>query len=173
MKFSSIKKKLCLLLYYGIAQYLPDSYCSIHFVGNLSNAIRVSLCKQIFYKCGNIRTINKKVNFGSGKLIEMGDESGIGARTQIPSNTIIGSHVMLGRDSFILAANHRFDRIDVPINDQGDLPSKQTIIEDDCWIGIRCIFTPGRIIKKRNYNWNGFCCHKGFPRILYYWRCAC
>ena len=162
-QFIKLKKFVCLLLYYGFAQYLPDSYCSIKFIGNLSNAIRVFFCKRIFFKCGHIRTINRKVQFGSGRFIEMGDESGIGARTQLPANTIIGNHSMIGRDSFILESNHRFDRIDIPINDQGSLPPKQTVIEDDVWIGVRCIFTPGRNVKKGTIIGMGSVVTKDFP----------
>lgn len=82
----SVKKIVCLVLYYGIAQFLPNSYSS--YGGKISNSIRVFLCKRIFKKCGDIRTINRRVSFGSGRRIEMGKDSGIGANTQIPSNTI-------------------------------------------------------------------------------------
>ena len=75
---------MCLYLYYGFATYLPDSYAS--FVGKLGNALRFFLCKRIFKKCGKIRTINRRVNFGSGRNIEMGDDAGIGANTEILSD---------------------------------------------------------------------------------------
>lgn len=156
-----LKKTICLLLYYGLAQYLPDSYSKVF--GKPSNAIRVALCKRIFKKCGNIRTINRKVNFGSGANVVMGDASGIGARTRIPNDTIIGSHSILGRDSFILEANHRYDRLDLPINDQGSLPRKQTIIEDDVWIGLHTLMTPGRIIRKGTVVGMGTVLTKDFP----------
>ena len=131
--------------------------------GVTSNRIRVFLCKRIFKKAGNISTINKKVSFGSGKNVEMGDNSGIGARTYIPSDTIIGSNVIIGRDSHFLWANHRFDSLDIPICKQGDLPTKQTIIEDDVWIGIRCLFTPGRHIAKGTIIGMGACVTKDLP----------
>ena len=156
-----LKRKLYLLFYYGIAQFLPDSYSKI--MGKTSNAIRVFLCKKIFKKCGSIRTINRRVNFGSGIDVVMGDESGIGARTQIPNNTIIGNHVILSRDCFILDANHRYDSLDLPINDQGMLPRKQTIIEDDVWIGLRTIMTPGRIVRKGTIVGMGTVLTKDFP----------
>ena len=116
--------------------------------GGISNAFRVALCKRIFKKCGRIRTINRKANFGSGRNLEIGDESGLGARVVIPSDTIIGNHVMIANDVYILHNNHRFDRIDIPINDQGFKPNLQTIIEDDCWIGTKVVFTPGRHVSK-------------------------
>ena len=159
--FKRIAKLFAIALYYGIAQYLPDSYTRV--VGPLSNWIRVRLCHIIFKKCGHIRTINRKVYFATGSKIEIGDESGIGARTVLPSDTIIGNNVMLSRDCFILARNHRFDRLDIPINDQGHYPALQTIIEDDCWIGLRTIMTPGRHIRRGTIVGMGSCLTKDFP----------
>ena len=118
----SFKQLICLALYYGIATHLPDSYSL--FGGKISNYIRVFLCKRIFKKCGKIRTINRKVVFGSGRNIEMGDNSGIGANTEIPSDTIIGKNVMLSRRCFVLHRNHEFSRIDIPIIKQGFKESK-------------------------------------------------
>lgn len=106
-----------LAVYYGFAQYLPDSYCVVRPLGRGSNWVRIFCVKRIFKKCGHIRTINRKVHFASGRNIEMGDESGIGANTSIPGNTVIGSHVILSRNCFILDKNHIFERTDVPLND--------------------------------------------------------
>lgn len=78
-----------LTIYYGFAQYLPNSYCAFRPLGMASNWIRVYCVKRIFKKCGHIRTINRKVHFASGRNIEIGDESGIGANTSIPGNTIL------------------------------------------------------------------------------------
>lgn len=139
-------RNLYLLLYYGIAQFLPDSYFGI--LGKWSNAIRVWLCKRIFKKCGKIRTINRKVHFGRGQYIEIGDESGIGARAHLTGRVIIGKYVMISRDTMIWHGNHEFSRTDIPIIEQGMKPSKTTIIEDDCWIGMRSILTPGRHVSK-------------------------
>lgn len=158
-----IKRIICLILYYGIAQYLPDSYFGIKVIGSLSNSCRIFLCKRIFKKCGHIRTINRRVYFGSGSQVEIGDESGIGARTSIPNNTIIGKHVMLSRDCLILWANHKFDRTDIPINNQGMHPWAQTIIEDDCWIGLRTLMTPGRHVSKGTIVAMGTVLTKDFP----------
>lgn len=154
---------LWLIFYYVIAQYLPNSYCSIKPIGRISNYLRVLCCKHIFLKCGNIRTINRKVQFGSGRRIEMGDDSGIGARTQIPSDTIIGKNVILSRDCFILNCNHRYERVDIPIVNQGFKEAKRTIIEDDCWIGLGTLMTPGRIVKKGTIVAMGSVLTKDFP----------
>ena len=158
-----IKRLVCLALYYGFAQYLPDSYGPIKPIANASNAIRVFLVKRIFKKCGKIRTINRKAYFGNGKDVEMGDFSTLGARSWIPNNTIIGKSVMFGRDSLILWDNHRFDRIDIPINDQGYYPRVPTVIEDDRWIGLRSLITVGRHISKGTIVAMGSVVTKDFP----------
>lgn len=101
--------------------------------------------------------------FGSGRNIEIGDDSGIGANTQIPSDTIIGNNVMLSRRCFILHRNHSFDSIDVPIVEQGFKETKQTIIGDDCWIGMNSLLTPGRKISKGTIVAMGSVFTKDFP----------
>lgn len=141
-----LKKIFYLLLYYGIAYHLPNSYLPL--IGKFCNSIRVFLVKRIFFKCGNISTINRGVYFSTGQFIIMGDNSGIGANANIPDDIIIGNHVMISRNVFILNRNHRYDRLDMPINKQGYYNSKQTIIEDDVWIGLRSILTPGRRVRR-------------------------
>lgn len=141
-----MKKKLFILLYYGIARYLPDSYVPI--LGGVSNRFRIACVRRIFKKCGKVSTICRMVYFGNGKDVEIGDNSGIGTNNRIPNNIKIGNDVMMGPDIYIPANNHNFDRIDIPMRIQGTSNSKPVIIEDDCWIGARVIITPGKRICK-------------------------
>ena len=152
-----------LTIYYGFAQYLPNSYCAFRPLGMASNWIRVYCVKRIFKKCGHIRTINRKVHFASGRNIEIGDESGIGANTSIPGNTIIGNHVILSRNCFILDKNHIFERMDILLNDKLCYSPKQSVIEDDCWIGMNTLMTPGRHISKGTIIGMGSILTKDFP----------
>ena len=160
-KHLPLKKVFFLVLYYGFAYYLPNSYLPV--VGKFFNAIRVFCVKRIFKECEEIRTINRKVRFSTGRKIVMGRGSGIGANTEVPDDIIIGRNVMISRDVFILNRNHKFDRSDIPINDQGYYESKQTVIEDDVWIGLRTIMTPGRIVKKGTIVGMGSVLTKDFP----------
>lgn len=150
MKIKGINFKvsqiIALALYYGFAQYLPVSY-SIFF-GRLSKFIRYQLCKRIFKSCGKNVNVERRASFGTGRNIEIGDNSGIGIRACIPSNTIIGENVMMGPNCYILPSNHQFDRIDIPMMRQGNTMAKVTIIEDDVWIGRNVTCTPGRTVKK-------------------------
>lgn len=93
----------------------------------------------------------------------MGDDSGIGANTEIPSDTIIGKNVMLSRRCFVLHRNHEFSRIDIPIIKQGFKETKKLIIEDDCWIGLNSILTPGRHVSKGTIVGMGSVLTKDFP----------
>jgi maltose O-acetyltransferase len=95
----------------------------------------------------------------------MGDESGIGANTEIPSDTIIGNNVIISRNCFFLNRNHAYERTDIPLNDQGFKEAKQFIIEDDCWIGRDVLMTPGRIIKKGSIIAAGCVLCKDFPEF--------
>jgi maltose O-acetyltransferase len=107
--------------------------------------------------------VERRANFGSGRDLEIGDNSGLGINCCIPSNTVIGSNVMMGPNCFIIGINHKFDRTDIPMIKQGATEAKQTVIEDDCWIGRDVTITPGRHISKGSII--GACCvlTKDFP----------
>lgn len=139
-------RKFYLIIYYGFAQYLPDSY-STPF-GRVSNWIRCFLVKRIARRVGKIDTVNRRVYFGTGAKLELGNHCTLGANVSIPNDTIVGNYSMISRQTFILHGNHRFDNPDIPIKLQGSYPDKQTIIEDDVWIGMRSFLTPGRYVRK-------------------------
>lgn len=84
--------------------WLPSSYSPL--IGKLCNYIRIYCAKRIFKKCGKITTIDRKAYFGTGKEIEIGDYSGIGANCTIPNNIIIGKFVMMAPNVYILSNNH-------------------------------------------------------------------
>lgn len=138
-----LKQFICLAIYYGFARYLPETGKFF----NVGGSVRYHLCKHIFLKCGKKVNIERKAWFGSGLQIEIGDYSGIGIEAHIPSDTKIGRYVMMGPNCFILDVNHTFSSIDKPMCFQGHDSRKQTIIDDDVWIGRDVSFTPGRHVK--------------------------
>lgn len=136
-----------LVLYYGLAQYLPDSYLPI--VGMLSNKFRIFCCRRIFKHCGKVSTINRRCRFGNGALVEIGDYSGLGAYNIIPNNIIIGKYVMLAPEILMFKDNHDYSKIEVPICFQGkNGQNNPIVIEDDVWIGQRVIVNCGKHIGK-------------------------
>lgn len=72
----------------------------------------------------------------------VGDNSELGTRCLIQGNVHIGSDVIMGPDVKIYSRNHKFDRLDVLIREQGKNYYK-TIIGDDVWIGANAIILAG------------------------------
>lgn len=150
MKIKGVEIKLlslaCLAIYYGFAKYLPVSHS---FWGGViySKSIRYGLCKHIFKKCGSNVNIERNASFGSGREIVIGDNSGLGINSNVPSDIMIGNNVMMAPNCFILSQNHKFDRLDIPMIKQGASMSRRTVIEDDVWIGRDVLMTPGRTIR--------------------------
>jgi maltose O-acetyltransferase len=70
---------------------------------------------------------------------------------------------MLSRRCFVLHRNHEFSRIDIPIIKQSFKETKKLIIEDDCWIGLNSILTPGRHVSKGTIVGMGSVLTKDFP----------
>lgn len=139
----SLKQKFFLVLYYAFARWLP---CSYQF--KLAGKIRYFCCKHIFKKIGKDVNIEHGAYFGTGVDIEIGDRSGIGVHAHIFNNTIIGSNVMIGPNLFMLESNHLFDRLDIPMIDQGrKTEPEQVIIGDDVWIGRDVMIIGSRQVK--------------------------
>lgn len=140
-------KKVWLKIYYCVIIHLPVNHSPI---GKLirTQSIRYFVCKHIFKKIGSNVNIEKGARFGNGFDVVIGDNSGIGVNSTIPYNIIIGNNVMMGPNCYILLRNHDFSNVDIPMMHQGYTEPKQTIIEDDVWIGMNVLMTPGRHISK-------------------------
>ena len=136
-----------MILYYAFASHLPGSYSP--FGGRLFNALRVFCCRRIFKYCGKKVNIDRHAYFGNGRYLEIGDYSSIGENSVVPKDTIIGKYVMMAPEVHIVANNHTFSDTEKPMCFQGSIEGvTPTIIDDDCWIGVRAILTPGHHIGK-------------------------
>ena len=74
-----------------------------------------------------------------GNNVFLGDFSSINAND---AEIIIGSNVAIGPMTLIQGANHTFERLDIPIIEQGHAPSR-VVIEDNVWIAAHCTILPG------------------------------
>lgn len=152
---------ISIILYYGFAQFLPSNYSMF---GRIYKYIRYILVRHIFKKCGTNVDVNRKARFGNGRNVSVGDNSGIGSNCSIPNNISIGSNVMMAPNCCILTnMNHKYDRIDVPIKDQGIKYTKPTFIGNDVWIGQNVLITPGRVINNGSILAAGTVLTKDFP----------
>lgn len=134
----SIKRKIGGLLYYSIARHLPRSYSGFK-IGQ--TGLRRFCGKLMLTHCG------KKVNIEHNALfspkVSLGDYSGIGVNAKIYGTCVIGNHVMMGEDCTIITRNHKFDRTDIPMMEQGFEEEKPVHIGNDVWIGDRVTIMPG------------------------------
>lgn len=135
-----ITRFICLILYYGFAQYLPSSYirgCAVF------GSLRSLLCKNLFGYCGRNVRVEPFAFFHTGQNISIGDDSSIGERSRVLGKVEIGKDVMMGEEVIIITQNHQFERLDIPMDRQGFQEEKPVTIGDDVWIGARVIILPG------------------------------
>ena len=126
--------------------------------------IRLVLWRPLFAACGKVRFGNgiavqgcrnmhlaDGVRIGKGchlyaenGSLEMGQDTALSPGVTVDaSNGLIrmGKQVAVGPGTVIRAANHRFDRLDIPIMQQGHVHGTITI-DDDVWIAANCTITP-------------------------------
>lgn len=141
---NKMKKKVCRFLYYHFAIYLPVSKRCF----GIGKKMRVFLCKNIFEYIGKDVNIEKGARFGGGEHIRIGDRSGLGINCNIPDGSIIGKYVNMGPNCFVHSRNHCFDRVDIPMQQQGYTQNKPIVIDDDVWIGRDVTIMIGRHISE-------------------------
>jgi maltose O-acetyltransferase len=141
-----LNRKLSVLffqsLYYIFACHLPSSF-TYSFLGRLSKKCRALICKQFFHSVGRNVNVEHGAYFGSGLLVEIGDNSGIGVNCRVPGDIRIGKDVMMGPDVLIIGRNHNFEDLTIPMRLQGYKATPPVVIEDDVWLGARVIVLPG------------------------------
>lgn len=136
--------KLQIFLYQtteGIIRLIPDIF--------LGNFIRRKFYQIMLKSCG------KKLNIASNCIIEVPQKIEVGNNVGLNVNcwisgggrVIIGDDVLIGPNVIIHSANHKFDRLDIPIRLQGH-EFKQIIIEDDVWVGAGAIILAGVTVHK-------------------------
>lgn len=134
----NIKRKIGALLYYSIARHLPPSYSGLK-IGQ--TALRRFCGKLMLAHCG--KKVNIEHNAFFSPRVSLGDYSGIGVNARIHGTCTIGNYVMMGEDCKIITRNHRFDRTDIPMMQQGFEQEKPVCIGDDVWIGDRVTILAG------------------------------
>lgn len=86
---------------------------------------------------------NSYIYANDGGSIKIGDNFSMNNNSQIDASSgliVIGDDCLVGPNCVFRAANHVFDRIDIPINLQGHTYGK-IIIENDVWFGSNCVIT--------------------------------
>lgn len=131
-------RALAIIVYNLLAKRMPESSTKFSFG---AGRLRAWCAGQMLEKCGKDVNVECRAAFGRG--VTLGDRSGIGIRASIGEQTHIGNDVMMGPDCVIYTVMHRFDRTDVPMNQQGYTPVRPVTIGNDVWIGSRVTIMPG------------------------------
>ena len=134
-----------LFLYILFLKHLPATDNG-YPVSMIIKKMRSSVGKHLFDRCGTNINIEKGADFGSGKGITIGSNSGLGINCKVRGPLEIGDNVMMGPDVVIMTNSHNFERIDIPMNIQGSAVPKKVVIGNDVWIGTRAIILPGTTI---------------------------
>ncbi len=136
--FKKITCKLAYLTYKYIAVRTPPTF---EFGGKPARNLRVFCARKFALYIGENVNIEKGANFSSS--ISLGNCSAIGVDAYIGAQTSIGDNVMMGPEVKIFTSNHCFDRIDIPMIEQGMSEILPVKIGNDVWIGSRVIILPG------------------------------
>jgi len=139
---NKIIKIISLIFYYGLAKHLPN-YSSPG--GKIYNWIRIICLKRII-QLGKHCKIMRGVYVGDGDRISIGNNCRINEGIRL-CNVKIGDNVLVARNHVFIGAQHKFDRTDIPMVEQGFEWGNQTIIKNDVWIGLNCLIMPGVIVE--------------------------
>lgn len=133
-------KKIYLFLYYSVIQYLPMQ----PFPGyKLFYTVRLFFVKKIIIECGEKIIVKNKCYFGNGSRLTVGDRTQLGQNAKLGGKISLGNDILMGPDVVMMATSHAYDRIDIPINQQGSEEDQEIFIGNDVWIGTRVIILPG------------------------------
>lgn len=135
-----VRRTVATALYYGLLQFLPTSPVPGH---RLAYSLRRLAARWFFEECGRDVIIKSRAYVGNGSHVRLGDRSQLGIRLRADSELVVGEDVVMGPDVVVMSWTHRFDRTDIPINQQGAGPVLPVRIGDDVWVGTRVIILPG------------------------------
>jgi len=124
---------------------VPYTHWRLHFKTTM-----VALCRRRF------KFFGESAEFRPGAYAVTCSKIGLGRRVVIRpgcmlfadefEEIVIEDDVSLGAGVHIYVNNHRFDRADIPIIDQGYTPSKPVRLKKGCWIGANVILLPGVVV---------------------------
>jgi acetyltransferase-like isoleucine patch superfamily enzyme len=87
-------------------------------------------------RASSLTNLGEGVRIGRGSSMDAYSYIGAGGGVSIGDSVIMGQHVSFH------AENHRYERLDIPIKQQG-ITRKGIVVEDDCWVGSNATFLDG------------------------------
>lgn len=132
-------QKLKALLYYLIFWRLPNS----RFCRPLSRLRLWYVSRVLKVAAPDPRSFfEEKIYLGDGTKVKIGRHCMINEHVFL-QGAVIGNGVMIAPHAALLSRSHRFDRVDLPMIEQGETEERIPVIEDDVWIGRNALILPG------------------------------
>lgn len=132
--------------------------------GGVGQKIRRYIIPRYFQSCGRNITIFENVRFRSLHRMVIGDNVDLGVDNffQAGGGITIGNDVIFGPGVKIWSINHRVERTDIPIREQG-YSRESVTIDDGVWLGANvfvmpgvhitqgCVVSAGSVVGKKKY----------------------
>ena len=121
-------------------------YCYRYFLSLIPGVIG-RICRRKFWGIGSVGKnvkIDEKCWFLWPERLFLGDNVVVGKDCILNASgeIVIQKDCLLGPGVVIWTQNHKFARLDMPINQQGYV-YRRVVIEEDVWIAARAIVLPG------------------------------
>lgn len=141
---------------------MPFSHWKLHFKSSM-----IKLCKSKFKHFG------ENADFRAGAYAVHCMNISIGKNVVVRPLTmmfadefaqiILEDNVMMGAGVHFYVNNHKFDRKDIPLIEQGYYPSKSIVVKEGAWIGANSVILPGVVIGKNSVVGAGSIVTKSVP----------
>lgn len=138
---SSLKRKLAWGMYNCLLKFIPDIGPN-RGMFQLPLRLRARVMRTLMKEMGDNVFISHDVTFTNSFETSIGPRTGIGIHSKI-GTVQIGSDCMISEQCLIYSHNHKFDRKDIPIGEQGYQEDEPVVIGDDVWVGGRVTILPG------------------------------
>ncbi|WP_198593607.1 acyltransferase [Vibrio splendidus] len=141
---------------------MPFSHWKLHFQGAMKK-----LCKSKFkvfspgadFRAGAYAVYCSNISLGQNVVIRPGTMIFADQDAEV----VIENNVMMGAGVHFYVNNHKFDKIDVPLIDQGYYPSENILIKEGAWVGANSIILPGVTVGKNSVVGAGSVVTKSIP----------
>lgn len=142
--FITAMKKIYWDLKDEIGRFNYKNSILMHLPGNYGFYLRNNIISKYFKSAGSNINIHQGVRFRGVHKVEIGDncELGVDNFIQATGGLKLGDNVLLGPGVKIWTINHKFNDINLPVNQQGYeyLPVE---IGNNVWIGANTFIMPG------------------------------
>lgn len=144
---------------------IPFTHWHLYFRNKM-----ISLCKKKFkyfadtaqFRPGAYAIGCSKIKIGNRVVVRPGCML-FGESDSLETSIFIEDDVMMGCGVHFYINNHKFERLDIPLIDQGYYPDKPIILKNGCWIGANSILLPGVEIGENTVIGAGSIVTKSFP----------